>query len=212
MHKDKRGSIKKFLKFLIIITIIILVLLGFSIGSYFLLEGFFKSDKTSKESGSTYNPLNYQTNSLSTKRITPITKIIEDNTDSSGNVNKDAVIEQAVLKFDLNYIGYILGGLGVSKLESSMVYGNPRLELALDGDSWNCEIDDGKLIINKGSIDDEDLVIEMNKEEAVKAIMSDNIKNFMKESVKSGNTNIIMVAGKTELYSKGYLDMYNSLK
>ena len=51
----------------------------------------------------------------------------------------------------------------------------------------------------------------MSKEEAVKAILSDNLDQFMKTSVINGNTKINMLSGKITLVEKGYVDMYNKI-
>ncbi len=143
----------------------------------------------------------------------PMKKIVEANMDASGKINEQAVIEQGVREFNINYINYILLALGVGDLRKSLIgYGNPVVELALDNEIWSSEIKDSTLYTGLGGNDNKDLRVTMSKEEAVRALLSPDIRQFMKDSVANGNTQIEMIAGNVELGSKGYLDMYQKLK
>ena len=73
------------------------------------------------------------------------------------------------------------------------------------------EIINGGLITIKALNENKDLRFVLSKEEAVKALLSQNIEQFMKDSVVSGRTRIEMIAVKPELLAKGYLDLYNAL-
>jgi len=142
----------------------------------------------------------------------PLKNIVFENTNENGEVNRDAVIERAVIEFNTNYINYLLLSLGVGKLHKSYVgYGNPIIEFDLEGDLWGSEVIEGRLQTRKGEIDEEDLIIRMGKKEAVFALLSPDISGFLKDSVSNGNTGIELVAGKIELGSKGYLSMYKDL-
>jgi len=186
--RDKYRTVKKIIKVLLILALITLILLLVFFG------GLFSSEK--KE----------------LVLINPLTDIVFANTDADGKVNKEAVIEQGVLKFNGDYINYILVALGVNHLHKSLIgYGNPVIELNLGDESWNSEIIKGTLNTDKGAIDEEDLRITISKEEAVLALLSTDIRTFMKTSVYNGNTRIEMIAGKIELGSKGYLKMYTEL-
>ena len=90
-------------------------------------------------------------------------------------------------------------------------YGNPVIEMNLDGEVWNSEIKSREIYTLKGNSNEEDLIVFMSKEEAVNVLLSSDITEFMKNSVIEGNTKIEMVAGKIELGSKGYLEMYSKL-
>ena len=113
--------------------------------------------------------------------------------------------------FNENYISYILLSLGVNNLHSFPGFGNPIVELALDNEVWSSEIINGGLITIKALNENKDLRFVLSKEEAVKALLSQNIEQFMKDSVVSGRTRIEMIAVKPELLAKGYLDLYNAL-
>jgi hypothetical protein len=141
----------------------------------------------------------------------PINQIILANTEN-GIVNQSAVISEGIKDFDENYINYLIGSIGVSSLrKSTLGYGNPKLEIVFDDkETWNSEIG-SDFITQKGASDRPDIIIKMSKEEAVSALLASDIKQFMKDEVSNGKVQIEMVAGKVELFSKGYLDMYKSL-
>jgi hypothetical protein len=185
---------KKTVKILIIVFVILIVLIG---GVYAL---FFSSFGKHSNNGGGVVMEN------------PMKKIVDANKDASGKINEQAVIKQGVAEFNVDYINYILLALGVGNLQSSVVFGNPVVELGLDNEVWSSEIKDNSLNTKIGANDNKDLRVTMSKEEAVRALLSYDIKQFMKDSVNNGNTKIEMIAGKPELLAKGYLTMYNGLK
>jgi len=185
----KRGRrTKKFLKILGIVILILVILIGV------YLAGFFAKKPESR-----------------IVLENPLKDIVFANTNEFGVVNRRVVVEAGILGFDAEYINYILVALGVGNLHGSIIYGNPVIEFVLDEEAWNAEIDDGVLKTGSGGVEEEDLRILISKEEAVNAILSPEIGQFMKDSVASGNTQIEMVAGKAELFTKGYLGMYKDI-
>ncbi len=189
---NKKAGIFKIIKWSIFILILIAVLfVGFLAGSFFMG----KFGKTN--SGVVLE--------------NPMKGIIIKNTDSSGKVDSTIVVEQGVLNFNENYISYILIAMGVGSLHKSYVgYGNPVVEFRMGDEIWSSEVSGG-LSTKKGGNDNKDLIIYSSRQEAVKALLSSDIKQFMKDSVASGDIKIEMIAGKPELLSKGYLQMYKEL-
>lgn len=186
--KDKRRRLKKILLIIFIILGIILV-----IAAVFFSGFLFKGPKTE------YVLEN------------PLKDIITKNTEE-GEINYEKVIEQGILNFNEEYINYLLIALGIGKLyKSNIGYGNPVVELVIDNEVWNSEVKDSNLISKNGSIANKDLKISISKEEAVKALLSPDIEEFMKTSVAEGDIKIQIIAGKVELASKGYLSMYYDL-
>jgi hypothetical protein len=141
----------------------------------------------------------------------PLKSLIQANMNADGSVNRSDLIEQAVAEFNADYINYLLVVLGANNLHKSYIgYGNPKIEFVVGDEFWNSELDGG-LTTGRGESDDPDLRISISKEEAVEALLSEDVEDFMKDSVASGRTGVEMVAGKIELGSKGYLEMYNEL-
>lgn len=142
----------------------------------------------------------------------PLKEIVFDNTNEAGLVNKGKVVEQGIIDFNSEYINYLIVALGVNHLHKSYIgYGDPIIEMKIDGESWTSKISGGALSTNKGDLEDKDLLITLSKQEAVEALISPDISSFMKDSVVEGRTGIEMIAGKVELGSKGYLAMYKEI-
>lgn len=193
--ENKSLRIEKFIKVILIILIcFIFLFIGF-------VSGYFYNEMMENScAGSDENILG-----------NPLNEIISSNT-YDGEVNGTAVVEQGIIDFNEDYLNYILVSFGINKLHKSFLgYGNPIIEINLDGEIWNCEIDRNSLKTNKESINNEDIQIIVSKQEAVEALSSPDISQFMKNSVASGNTKIEMIADKTELLSKGYFDMYDAI-
>ena len=186
---DKWKGVKKVLKVLIIIFVVILILL-----IVFILGFGLKKSKR-----------------IEIILENPLKNIVFANTNVKGEVNKTAVINQGIIEFDEEFINYILVALGTKHLHKSLLFENPLIEFDLSGEIWNSEIIEGMPNSKQGSIEDEDLKISISKEEAVESLLAPDIEQFLKDSVNNGNTKIEMVAGKTELFTKGYLTMYKEL-
>lgn len=188
--RDKFRKHKKFLRIFLIFSIIIVFL---AIVFYF----------------------GYLSKGPSGKTITlehPLKNIVFANTNKAGMVNKEAVVEQALLEFDINYINYLIVALGVNKLKKSLVgYGNPKIEIIIDEEVWSTEVVGGDLKTQEGEIEEEDIKVVMTKREAIEGLLSSDLKTYIVQSVQEGRTSIEMVAGKPELLSKGYFGMYEEL-
>ena len=187
--KDKHRVLKKVIKTLIVIFVIVFILLAVFIAGFFLK----KPER------------------VEIILVNPIEKIVLANTNELGEVDEQTVIEEAVIEFNADYINYLLAAIGTGYLHKSILGGQPVIELNLEGEIWGAEIINGMPNSKKIAVENEDLRVSLSKEEAVKAILSSDIEQFMKDSVNNGNTQIEMVAGKTELLAKGYLDLYKEL-
>ena len=189
-----RNKSAKFGILILIIIILIIVIIA--------LAGLLIFHKPHSNSNLTYTPVSSSEN--------PMKAIVLKNT-INGTENQSAILYDGIMNFNEGYINYLLSSLGTSQLhKSNFGYGNPKIEFDLGNETWNSELGDA-FITKKGTLDKPDLRIKMSKEEAVNAILSKNTKQYMKDDVTNGKIQIEMVAGKVELYSKGYLDMYKSL-
>jgi hypothetical protein len=188
---ENKGKVDTFIKVAIIVFIIVLIVFV----CFFI---YIKMKPVNKNTG----PVVILEN--------PLKGIVLANT-KDGNVNLTAVIEEGITDFNQTYINYLLNALGISTLhKSTLGYGNPKIEMVLGDEAWSSELSD-YLLIQKSTIENPDLRVKMTKEEAVKALLSPDLKQYMKDDVANGKIQIEMVAGKVELYSKGYLDMYKGL-
>lgn len=110
------------------------------------------------------------------------------------------------------HIAYILNELGAYNLHNSPLSSDkPRIEVQVDEEKFAAEIDKGIINVEKGSSEGPDIKIITTREEVINAIISKEIKNYIKNSVNEGKTRLKLVAGYTELFSKGYLSLYQEL-
>ena len=110
-------------------------------------------------------------------------------------------------------ITYVLDQVGFSSLHNPLLSSNtPKTVLVIDGVSFTAEVAQGKIMTRKGSIADPDLRIRTRGDIVLEAKSSSDVKTYFKERVKNGKIQIEQVASKTELFTKGYLSLYDSLK
>jgi competence protein ComGC len=125
---------------------------------------------------------------------------------------KQELIKLAVENFNETYINILLYSLGINDLhKSSLGYGNPVILINVGDELWTSEISEQNLYSSKGRRGDEDLIIYIPKQNLVTMIYSDSKKEYIKDLVKSNIIRIELISSNTELYSKGYLTMYNKL-
>jgi len=194
--RDRHNAIKKTIKILLIIFVILLVLVvAFAAGVII--------DKPSKSSS----------NGSVIVLDNPLKGLVIKNTNTVGEVDYNKTVEEGIVEFNEEYINYLLRALGVGDLHKSSIppFENPFIEFNLGEETWNSEIVAGSPKSSRSAIENEDLRIAISKEEAVKVILSENIEQYIKDSVNNGNIKIEMIAGKTELFTKGYLEMYSKL-
>ena len=118
-------------------------------------------------------------------------------------------IEQGVKEFDESYVFYLLYSIGAYNLHNPpLSYDKPRIEIDTEDKIYNAVIEGGKINVFLGEIDDEDIRIKTTKEELVLVLKN---KDYFKESFSSGKSSMDLVADKTKLFSKGYLNLYKEL-
>lgn len=120
------------------------------------------------------------------------------------NTDKTQVgIEQINLLL-YNIKAYELHNLPLSK-------NTPKIEISIENEAFNSEIINGKIKTQKGAINNKDIQIKTSKSEFLKILNSKDIKKELQNSAETGNLEIEMRAGKLELASKGYLNIYKEV-
>jgi hypothetical protein len=117
--------------------------------------------------------------------------------------------EEAVIAFDESFVFYLLYNIKAYNLHNPPLSSSvPRIEINVGGEIFNAVIEKGMIKVARGEIETKDIVIRTTKEEAVK-MMRD--KSYVTKSFNDGKSGIELVAGKTTLFAKGYLNLYNEL-
>jgi len=127
-------------------------------------------------------------------------------------INKTLIIQDKNLVLELNHISYVLNELGFYQLHNPPLSNNkPKINLKINDDWYNSYISSGKITTQKGKIENPDLIIYTSSQEILNSIISKNIKEYIKNSVSSGKTNLELKADYSTLFSKGYLSIYQDL-
>ncbi|MGV8151444.1 MAG: hypothetical protein ACP5OG_00020 [Candidatus Nanoarchaeia archaeon] len=198
----------------VLLVIAIFIVLGIII---FAIVSIFNSNNKISSSGSSDPQVGYKQtplNSIILQHTGNVTYLTNEGKNQINESTRDSIIEEAVKSFNEEYVMYIMNALGTSNLHKSyLTLENPKINLDLgENEIWGIEIKSGEYSISKTSIEGQDLNIKMSREEAVKSILANDMKEFMKNSVGNGNTVIEPIANEAELYSKGYLEMYKELE
>jgi len=147
----------------------------------------------------------------------PIKDLIEDYGLEDKGIDRAKIIEQAEFDFNQDYINYVLIALGAYKLHNPPLSKEiPRIRFVLIDSDGTKEIYNSEIINNKvktyiGDVEEADLIVTTNKKEVINAMLSKDIRIFMKNSVRLGRTEIDMKANKIILISKGYIQMYEEV-
>lgn len=123
---------------------------------------------------------------------------------NSSLINKSEIGEEQVSLVLYNIEAYKLHNPLFSK-------DTAKISLIIGNKNYNSEIIDGEIITKKGKIENADLRITMPENEFTEILNSKDLKSKLQESVENGNTMIEMLAGKTELFMKGYLSLYKKI-
>ncbi len=117
--------------------------------------------------------------------------------------------EQAVSSFDEGFLFYLLYSVKAYNLHNPPLSSDaPRMEIYIDDEIYGVIIQNGLINVSSGRIPRRDVILRTTREEAVKMM---NDRNYVSESFNEGKSVIELAAGKTTLFAKGYLNMYNEL-
>jgi len=120
--------------------------------------------------------------------------------------------EQALLQFNEQYIDYLVFALGAWKLHNPPFSSDtPKIKVVLGEEVFASEIIKGEIRTRRGELGEEDIVVRTTKQEIVNAILSLDMKSYIKDSIKEGKTGIEFKASETTLFVKGYLSLYEDL-
>lgn len=128
------------------------------------------------------------------------------------NPMEGMAFQQAMAGFNEDYVNYVVFAIGGWKLHNPPLSSEiPKIKLIVDEEVYISEIKKGKVTTEKREGENEDIIITTTKNEIVNAILSENTKEYIKNSVEQGKTNLELRASYTNLFSKGYLGLYEEM-
>lgn len=117
--------------------------------------------------------------------------------------------EMAVKEFNESFVFYLLYTIKAYNLHSPpLSRDQPRIQFFIDEEVYQASVESGIISVTRGDIANEDIIIRTTREEAV--LMLKDIE-YVKSSFSSGKSGIELVADKTTLFGKGYLNLYTEL-
>lgn len=132
--------------------------------------------------------------------------------DSNTNGGYISENDSLVSQFSEDYINHLIFALDGWKLHASASSGStPKIEIVADGEIYVTEIIDMEVSTEKKRVDNEDIAITTTKMEIINAILSPNIKDYIRNSINEGNTAVQIKASSSILTSKGYNSFYKEL-
>jgi len=136
-------------------------------------------------------------------------KPIRQESQSIANPLDGLTLEQAELAFNESFVSYFLYSIDAQELHNpSLSDSKPIIWMIISGESYSAIIDNGNIIVSKEDPRGADIIIKTTKLETVKMIQDNS---YVKESFIAGLSSIELVASKTLLFSKGYVNLYQKI-
>ncbi len=113
------------------------------------------------------------------------------------------------MEFDESFVFYFLYDLKAYNLHNPPLSSNyPKIEVDVEGEIFSSSVKKGIILVSSIQMLNKDIILKTTKEEIVK-MMQD--KEYVTQSFNDGKSSIEFIAGKSVLFAKGYLNLYNNL-
>ncbi len=116
---------------------------------------------------------------------------------------------EATLQFDSSYVKYLLYAIGAHRLHAPPLSSDdPRLAVVLDGVNYSAYVHQGAITVSLDPVMNPDVIIYTTRAELVMMLRDET---YVQTAFRSGSARIVLVASKTTLFGKGYLQLYTAL-
>lgn len=184
-------------KVLITLSTLVIVLISLSITTYAL---FLTNEKQEIQ-----NPLSGLNINFASKNTTLSNNL------STENQGPEVFIED--IKITPEFISYLLNELNAWKLHTNpLTFEKPTMNFKIDNTEFQSTVKNGEISTQEGLSAQADLQFNTNKEELIKAMLSENPEEIFRQSISEGKTQIQILGSQTELFAKGYKELYDNLK
>lgn len=125
------------------------------------------------------------------------------------NPVKNITDAEAKQKFDESFVRYLLYSIKANELHNPPLSSEtPKINIFVDELTFSAEILENSITVTKSKFPASDINIRTTKDEAIKMLRQ---KDYVASSFNSGASQIELIASKTKLFSKGYLQLYTDL-
>lgn len=131
---------------------------------------------------------------------------------TNNNLSLESILSKAEKEFNQTYINYMLYAIGAGCLhDNPLSRKNPKILFKVGEDYYTSTIVNKNIFTEKSFSDSVDISVITSKKEVILAMVSDDLGEYMKESISNGLTVIEMKGSLTDLIAKGYVSMYEEL-
>lgn len=125
------------------------------------------------------------------------------------NPTSGLTTEKAVEIFDESFIRYMLYTMNVQDLHNvPLTSDKPKISIKTEDKNYYAEVDNGVINVFEGDKNEVDMIINTKKIAVVKNLKGEQ---SIIDSFNSGESDMELVAGKTTLFAKGYLSLYEDI-
>lgn len=117
--------------------------------------------------------------------------------------------EKALQDFDDSYVYYLLYSIKAYNLHNPPLSSEqPAIKITLEDEVYYSLIQNGLIKIYKGDFDKPDIEIVSTKAELIKVLQD---REYVKTTFANKASSLNLIADKTTLFSKGYINLYTEL-
>ena len=125
----------------------------------------------------------------------------------------EIIYENEVPQINETEITYLMHALGGENLHKPPFTDNyPQIEVSTSQKLFTVYVVDGEIQTYLGKAPDPDLQIRLNRDTLINIITSSDPKAATKEAISKQLVGVTIISDKTELFLKGYLELYDTLK
>ena len=125
------------------------------------------------------------------------------------NPSDSLSFDETKMQFDERFVYYLLMSVKAYYLHNAPLSSDePRIEILVGNRTYSAVVKNTEILIAERGIADPDIRIVTDLDEAAKMV---KYPGQVKESFANGKSSIELLASKTTLFSKGYLNLYTEL-
>ncbi|MBX4212210.1 hypothetical protein KW787_01995 [Candidatus Pacearchaeota archaeon] len=118
-------------------------------------------------------------------------------------------VEQAITHLNESFIFYFLYSIKAYDLHNPPL-GNdtPKIQFVIGANHYYGIVENGNIRVATGNLVGKDIILKTSPREAILMLKD---RSYIASSFQSGNSSVELVADKTTLFAKGYLNIYKEL-
>lgn len=139
-------------------------------------------------------------------------KVSKDGESQNQGINQNTQAKGNITEVAPEHITFLLNEMKAYKLHNPPLSKNtPKIKTIIDSSVFSSEVKKGKITTTNSDTNEPDIIIKTDKQTFLDIVNVDNPITAIQQEVNKGHMQIELVAGKTELFTKGYLSLYKEI-